>query len=100
MSLLEYILERLNKKEEEQHIEGMSILDAAMNANNDKKEDELIEKLNKVIKNNGPTIYAFVVDKVKNAIKVGYTDQHPEKRIQQWKDVYEPHGMKVMPIGF
>lgn len=26
----------------------MSILDAAMNANNDKKEDELIEKLNKV----------------------------------------------------
>ena len=100
MSLSEYILERLNKKEEEQHIEGMSILDAAMNANNDKKEDELIEKLNKVIKNNGPTIYAFVVDKVKNAIKVGYTDQHPEKRIQQWKDVYEPHGMKVMPIGF
>lgn len=100
MSLLEYILERLNKKEEEQHIEGMSILDAAMNANNDKKEDELIEKLNKVIKNNGPTIYAFVVDKVKNAIKVGYTDQHPEKRIQQWKDVYEPHGMKVKSIGF
>ena len=100
MSLLEYILERLNKKEEEQHIEGMSILDAAMNVNNDKKEDELIEKLNKVIKNNGPTIYAFVVDKVKNAIKVGYTDQHPEKRIQQWKDVYEPHGMKVKSIGF
>lgn len=100
ISLLEYILERLNKKEEEQHIEGMSILDAAMNVNNDKKEDELIEKLNKVIKNNGPTIYAFVVDKVKNAIKVGYTDQHPEKRIQQWKDVYEPHGMKVKSIGF
>lgn len=72
MPLSEYILERLNKKEEDQHIEGMSILDAAMNANNDKKEDELIEKLNKVIKNNGPTIYAFVVDKVKNAIKVGY----------------------------
>ena len=45
MSLLEYILERLNKKEEEQHIEGMSILDAAMNVNNDKKDDELIEKL-------------------------------------------------------
>lgn len=100
MSLLEYIFERLNKKEEEQRIEGMSILDAAMNVNNDKKEDELIEKLNKVIKNNGPTIYAFVVDKVKNAIKVGYTDQHPEKRIQQWKDVYEPHGMKVKSIGF
>lgn len=100
MSLLEYIFERLNKKEEEQHIEGMSILDAAMNVNNDKKEDELIEKLNKVIKNNGPTIYAFVVDKVKNAIKVGYTDQHPGKRIQQWKDVYEPHGMKVKSIGF
>ena len=100
MSLSEYILERLNKKEEDQHIEGMSILDAAMNVNNDKKEDELIEKLNKVIKNNGPTIYAFVVDKVKNAIKVGYTDQHPEKRIQQWKDVYEPHGMKVKSIGF
>lgn len=100
MSLLEYIFERRNKKEEEQHIEGMSILDATMNANNDKKEDELIEKLNKVIKNNGPTIYAFVVDKVKNAIKVGYTDQHPEKRIQQWKDVYEPHGMKVKSIGF
>lgn len=78
----------------------MSILDAAMNVNNNKKEDELIEKLNKVIKNNGPTIYAFVVDKVKNAIKVGYTDQHPEKRIQQWKDVYEPHGMKVKSIGF
>lgn len=100
MPLSEYILERLNKKKEEQHIEGMSILDAAMNVNNDKKEDELIEKLNKVIKNNGPTIYAFVVDKVKNAIKVGYTDQHPEKRIQQWKDVYEPHGMKVKSIGF
>lgn len=100
MPLLEYILERLNKKEEEQHIEGMSILDTVMNVNNYKKEDELIEKLNKVIKNNGPTIYAFVVDKVKNAIKVGYTDQHPEKRIQQWKDVYEPHGMKVKSIGF
>lgn len=100
MSLLEYICERRGKKEEEQNIEGMSILDAAMNTDNDKKEEELIEKLNKVIKNNGPTIYAFTVDKVKNAIKVGYTDQHPEKRIQQWKDVYEPHGMKVKSIGF
>ena len=24
----------------------------------------------------------------KDAIKIGYTDQHPEKRIAQWKEVY------------
>ena len=100
ISLLQYIYERRSKKEEEQTVEGISILDGVMNTNDDKKENELIKKLNEVIKNNGPTIYAFGVDKVKNAIKVGYTDQHPEKRIQQWKDVYEPHGMKVTSIGF
>ena len=101
VSLLEYILERHNKKEEEQTaIEGMSALDKFNKADEREKEKMLIQQFENVIKQNGPTIYAFVVKQIQKCIKIGYTDQHPAKRIQQWKDVYEkPHGYELIPIG-
>ena len=101
VSLLEYILERHNKKEEEQTaIEGMSALDKFNKADEREKEKMLIQQFENVIKQNGPTIYAFVVKQIQRCIKIGYTDQHPAKRIQQWKDVYEkPHGYELIPIG-
>ena len=101
MSLLEYILERRNKTEEEQTaIEGMSALDKFNKADEREKEKMLIQQFENVIKQNGPTIYAFVVKQIQRCIKIGYTDQHPAKRIQQWKDVYEkPHGYELIPIG-
>ena len=101
LSLVEYILERHNKKEEEQTaIEGMSALDKFNKADEREKEKLLIQQFEDVIKQNGPTIYAFVVKQIPRCIKIGYTDQHPAKRIQQWKDIYEKtHGYELTPIG-
>lgn len=45
---------------------------------------------------NNPMIYAFITDDVKDAIKVGYTDQGVQKRIDQWKKIYN----NVILIGY
>ena len=85
---------------EEMAIEGMSTLDKFNKADEREKEKLLIKQFEEVIKQNGPTIYAFVVKEIKNCIKIGYTDQHPAKRIAQWKDIYEKeHNYELTPIG-
>lgn len=102
MSLLKYILEKKNRTpdNEEMAVDGMSTLDKFNKADEREKEKLLIKQFEDVIKQNGPTIYAFTVKQIKNCIKIGYTDQHPAKRIQQWKDVYEKgHGYELTPIG-
>ena len=101
-SLTSYIMEagRRKKQQEEMAIEGMSTLDKFNKADEREKEKLLIKQFKEVIKQNGPTIYAFVVKEIKNCIKIGYTDQHPAKRIAQWKDIYEKeHGYELTPIG-
>lgn len=45
--------------------------------------EELLQKANT------PMIYAFITPQIQNAIKVGYTDQGVQKRINQWKSKYE-----------
>ena len=91
-SISRFIQEARNKQEEK--IEGLSILDKALNG--EVSEDTIKD----IIHPNGPTIYAFVTDKVKDAIKVGYTDQHPEKRIAQWKEVYGDKEGEVTCLGY
>lgn len=72
---------------------GLSILDRYLNG------DVTVQDL-KFIKPNGPTIYAFVTNKVKNAVKIGYTDQHPEKRIDQWREIYGKKEGEVTLLGY
>ena len=106
MSLLEYILERRggrkpNKKEKEK-IQGLGIMDKLLN--NEYKTTDEENKATKsfvnIIRPNGPCIYAFTTDKVKDCIKIGYTDQHPEKRIAQWKKKYGNKEGEVTTIGY
>lgn len=78
------------------HIEGTSILDKILN-NSESNVDNFVKEF---IRPNGPTIYAFVTDKVKDAIKVGYTDQHPEKRIEQWREIYGKEKGEVECLGW
>ena len=89
-------MEAKNKKEEQKHIEGTSILDKILN-NSESNIDNFVKEF---IRPNGPTIYAFVTDKVKDAIKVGYTDQHPEKRIEQWREIYGKGKGEVECLGW
>ena len=72
---------------------GLSILDQYLNG------DATTQDL-KFIKPNGPTIYAFVTNKVKDAVKIGYTDQHPEKRIEQWREIYGKKEGEVTLLGY
>lgn len=96
-SINEFLNEGRKRKEEEQHIEGVSILDKILNDDETTPVDEFVKEF---IRPNGPTIYAFITDKVKDAIKVGYTDQHPEKRIAQWKEVYGKEAGNVTTLGY
>ena len=96
-SINEFLNEGRKRKEEEQHIEGVSILDKILNDEETTPVDEFVKEF---IRPNGPTIYAFITDKVKDAIKVGYTDQHPEKRIAQWKEVYGKEAGEVTCLGY
>lgn len=93
-SILQLIREARGKKQKEEKIEGLSILDKALNG--EIAEDTIKD----IIHPNGPTIYAFVTDKVNDAIKVGYTDQHPEKRIAQWKEIYGEKEGEVTCLGY
>ena len=93
-SILQLIREARGKKQKEEKIEGLSILDKALNG--EIAEDTIKD----IIHPNGPTIYAFITDKVNDAIKVGYTDQHPEKRIAQWKEIYGEKEGEVTCLGY
>ena len=79
--IVTFIIEK--KSDKEKAVETLSLLDKTMNG-----DESVVADLSKIIRPNGPTIYAFITNKVKDAIKIGYTDQHPEKRIEQWRDVY------------
>ena len=94
-NLYELITEARIKRETPKTPEakGLSILDQYLNG--DVSAQDL-----KFIKPNGPTIYAFVTNKVKDAIKIGYTDQHPEKRIAQWKEIYGKKEGEVTLLGY
>lgn len=68
-SLIKFIHEALSKQvKSEEKIEGLSILDKVLNG---EESENLIKD---IVHPNGPTIYAFITDKVNDAIKVGYTD--------------------------
>lgn len=94
-NLYELITEARIKKETPKTPEakGLSILDQYL-------KGELFQQDLKFIKPNGPTIYAFVTNKVKDAIKIGYTDQHPEKRIAQWREIYGKKDGEVTLLGY
>ena len=94
-----FIKETRNKKEQEENTEGISILDKIINSS-ENKETEITEFVKDFIRPNGPCIYAFITDKVRDAVKVGYTDQHPEKRIAQWKEEYGKEEGEVTCIGY
>ena len=96
INIIKYLIESQNKKKEQMHIEGTSILDKILN-NSEANVDNFVKEF---IRPNGPTIYAFVTDKVKDAIKVGYTDQHPEKRIEQWREIYGKEKGEVECLGW
>ena len=85
LSLKNFIINEAKSKKEEKQ-EGMTILDNVLNNQENENKEDIKKFVEDFIRPNGPTIYAFVTDKVKDAIKIGYTDQQPEKRIQQWKD--------------
>ena len=98
---MQFITERKSKEEKEEYVEGISILDQITNENNEEKKESLVDSfVNDFVKPNGPCIYAFVTNKVQDAIKVGYTDQHPEKRIAQWKEIYGKDAGEVTPLGY
>ena len=87
-----YINEAFNKQEQPKYL---TILDKAVNG-----DVQAIEDFTKLIRPNGPTIYAFVTDKLRDIIKIGYTDQHPEKRIDQWREYYGKKPGEVTCIGY
>ena len=97
MNITQFINEgRRKKQEQEIHIEGNSILDKIMND----KETNIDEFVKEFVRPNGPTIYAFTTDKVDSAVKVGYTDQYPEARIAQWKEIYGKEDGGVVTLGW
>lgn len=83
-----------------------SVLDIVSSVSvDDEDTEETSQKLNTVfpsglINPNGPCIYAFTTNPelVKDAIKIGYTDQLPQKRLQQWQKVYNK--VDIIPLGW
>ena len=70
---------------QQKELTTISLLDAYFKDEIDKSE-HLEEK---IFKANTPMIYAFTTPQIKNAIKVGFTDQGVQKRINQWKKHYK-----------
>lgn len=100
-SISSFLFESRNKKQKEEVKEGISILDKIAQTNEEENKEKMIESFVKdFVRPNGPCIYAFVTDKVQDAIKVGYTDQHPEKRIAQWKEIYGKDAGEVTCLGY
>ena len=104
INIVKYILEARKKKAknntEEKHAEGISILDQITSAKDENREQLIDTFVNTFVRPNGPCIYAFMTDKVRDAIKVGYTDQHPEKRIAQWRELYGRNAGEVTTLGY
>ena len=78
----QYLVEAKNRNKE--YTKVLTQLDKALMG----QQSDIDTAVSEFIKPNGPTIYAFITNKVKDAIKIGYTDQHPEKRIDQWRKYY------------
>ena len=72
---------------QQKELTTISLLDAYFKDEIDQSE-QLEEK---IFKANTPMIYAFITPQIKNAnaIKVGFTDQGVQKRINQWKKYYK-----------
>lgn len=88
-------------KEKKKHTEGISLLQRVFDQQNSKnKETEEIKSFSDIIRSNGPTIYAFITNKVKDAIKIGYTDRQPEERIEEWKEIYGKGEKDVELLGY
>ena len=85
-----------NKQEAEAYKKSLTILDSIKDNESNQELEEKVNKFCDFAKINGPCIYAFTTSDVDNAIKIGYTDQHPLKRIQQWEKSYRD----VKPIGY
>lgn len=104
LSFLEFITEgrgrKRDKQKQDEYSEGIGILDQISNEKEDTRETLINQFVNEFVKPNGPCIYAFKTDKVKDAIKVGYTDQHPEQRIAQWKEIYGKGEGEVECLGY
>lgn len=90
----QYLVEAKNRNKE--YTKVLTQLDKALMG----QQSDIDAAVSEFIKPNGPTIYAFVTNKVKDAIKIGYTDQHPEKRIDQWRKFYGSGPEDVKCIGY
>ena len=90
----QYLIEAKNRNKE--YTKVLTQLDKALMG----QQSDIDTAVSEFIKPNGPTIYAFVTNKVKDAIKIGYTDQHPEKRIDQWRKYYGQSPEDVKCIGY
>ena len=85
----------INEARKEAKNFGKTLLDGVLNG-----EIDDAKEFTTFIKPNGPVIYAFTTNKVKDAIKIGYTDQHPEKRIAQWAEIYGREPGDVVTLGY
>jgi len=77
----------------------LSLTDRMLNSKNKEEREVISNDFAKILRSNGPCIYAFVTNKVKDAIKIGYTDQYYEKRIDQWRKHYGQKEGDVTCIG-
>lgn len=98
-SIQKYINEAL-KKQQDNNKEVVSLLDNVLSG--EIKADDIKTKkaFEQIFHQNGPMIYAFFTPKVKDAIKIGFTDQAPEKRIEQWRKIYDDANNKLETIGY
>ncbi len=101
-SLKSFILEaKQSTKDKKKHTEGISLLQRVFDQQNSKnQETEEIKSFSDIIRPNGPTIYAFTTNKIKDAIKIGYTDRLPEERIAEWKEIYGKGKDDVELLGY
>ena len=77
----------------------LSLTDRMLNSKSKEEREVISNDFTKIFRSNGPCIYAFVTNKVKDAIKIGYTDQYYEKRIDQWRKHYGQKEGDVTCIG-
>lgn len=97
LGIVQYLMEAKKKiNVDEDKKQGISLLDDMLNH----QSDITISDFAKIFVPNGPMIYAFITPKVKDAIKIGFTDQAPEKRIEQWRKIYDDEKNKLTCIGY
>ena len=54
----------------------------------DKELDGTGSTIGSFIKQNTPIIYAFITNMIKPAVKIGFTTQGPQKRLEQWQKYF------------